>query len=802
MRKIKVLQVNKLYFPVTGGIERTVQNIAEGLSKEFDMRVLVCQKKGIGAEEVVHGVPVYRARSYGTLFSMPISFDFIFKLRKECKNQDIIHFHVPFPLGDLGCLLSGYKGNVVVYWHSDVVKQKKFMFLYRPVMNLFLKRADVILVGAQGILDGSHYLKPYREKCRVIPFPVSEEIRKDGEAYFYSQKEEKSDSSEVKFLFVGRLVYYKGCEVLLKALQDVRGAVLTIVGTGELEHQLKQLSQDLGVGNRVRFMGQVSDEEMKQCFRETDVFVLPSVMRSEAFGLVQLEAMSYGKPVINTNLPSGVPNVSLHEVTGLTVEPEDVKGLSEAMNWMIHHPRERRQYGIAARKRLEETYTLEKILPQIKNLYMELLDNEESVMNPSKIVLDITGYLKPVLVKIFPARLLRQWKGRMIRNSYKKLEHVQIEPFDREKHADGINLIGNIQAATGLGQSCRLIASVLEHGTLPFSVYQYHQLGIMQNQATRFDEKMSSELPYNINIIHINPHELGLAFQQLGKSVWDTRYNIGFWAWELEELPDEWLPCFRCLNEVWAPSEFTAKSIRAKTKLPVVSVPYHVDVSIEKEYTREDFGLPQNQFLFLMMYDKTSTSERKNPQAVLEAFKRAFRPEEAAGLVVKINNCTEEEIRDLKAELKDYPHTCFITEVMDRNRVNNLIRCVDALVSLHRAEGFGLILAEAMLLGTPVIATNWSSNTEFMTKECSCLVDYNFIEIQEDMGLFKKGNRWADADVDQAAMYMRKLYEEPEYCRELAARAEAFAKEHLSEGRAQSIIQGRIQAIYKNCEDR
>ncbi len=326
---------------------------------------------------------------------------------------------------------------------------------------------------------------------------------------------------------------------------------------------------------------------------------------------------------------------------------------------------------------------------------------------------------KPVLLKVFPHELLRRMKGRVIRQSHKKLLDVVLEPFDRTRFIDGINLIGNIKADTGLGQSCRLVAAELEYSRMPYSVYQYDQLGIMSSTDMQFAGKISSDLPFNINLIHINPHELGLAFQQLGQKVWDGHYNIGFWLWELEEFPEEWIPCFHCLDEIWTPSEFISRAVRKKTKLPVKTVPYHVETRLDQVYERSEFGLPEDMYLFLMMYDRTSMTERKNPEAVIQAYKKAFTREDKAGLVIKINNCTDEEINALKKELEDYPHVYFISQVMDRSHVNSLIRCVDAVVSLHRAEGFGLVLAEAMMLGTPTIATNWSSNTEFMTRDTS-----------------------------------------------------------------------------------
>ena len=223
---------------------------------------------------------------------------------------------------------------------------------------------------------------------------------------------------------------------------------------------------------------------------------------------------------------------------------------------------------------------------------------------------------------------------------------------------------------------------------------------------------------------------------------------------------------------------------------------------MDQIYERSEFGLPEDMYLFLMMYDRTSMTERKNPWAVIQYDKKAFTREDKAGLVIKINNCTDEEINALKKELEDYPHVYFISQVMDRSHVNSLIRCVDAVVSLHRAEGFGLVLAEAMMLGTPTIATNWSSNTEFMTRDTACLVDCQLVELKNDLGLFKKGNRWADPDIGQAASYMKRLYEDPAYGREMAHRAKSYIEDRLSMERISGIIVERIGEIYEEQENR
>jgi len=184
------------------------------------------------------------------------------------------------------------------------------------------------------------------------------------------------EKGEKIVLFVGRLVYYKGLEYLIEAMKDVE-AKLLIAGSGPLEKQLRKKSRIIGVGQKVIFLGKVSDAEIKYLYQICDVFVLPSVEPSEAFGLVQLEAMAYGKPVVNTNLPTGVPFVSRHGETGLTVPPRDPKALAEAVLRMMDLPEEkRREMGKAARKHVEENFSLDRIVDMWEALYKELLEQK------------------------------------------------------------------------------------------------------------------------------------------------------------------------------------------------------------------------------------------------------------------------------------------------------------------------------------------------------------------------------------------------------------------------------------------
>jgi glycosyltransferase involved in cell wall biosynthesis len=374
--KIKVLQLGKQYHPHLGGIEKTMQQMAEGIQDKVDSYVLATQDKGEAYNAIINGVPVHYAKSWGIVASMPISFDLIMYLRKHSSEYDIIHLHMPFPLGDLACLLSGFKGKLILYWHSDVVRQKKMMLFYKPLMNWTLKRADAIAVATQGNINGSPYIKRFEKKCVLIPFGLRKEWEEKSDKYWISRLDHKGDINEkLHLLFIGRLVYYKGCDILINAMAKLKELPidLTIIGSGAMEEELKKRTIQLGLGEKVNFKGRVSDEEMEREITNCDVFVFPSVANSEAFGLVQLEVMAYGKPVINTSLATGVPWVSLNGINGLTVPPLNSQALADAIRWMWENPAGRREMGINARERVKSEFNHEKMIGQILELYNGLV---------------------------------------------------------------------------------------------------------------------------------------------------------------------------------------------------------------------------------------------------------------------------------------------------------------------------------------------------------------------------------------------------------------------------------------------
>lgn len=411
-------------------------------------------------------------------------------------------------------------------------------------------------------------------------------------------------------------------------------------------------------------------------------------------------------------------------------------------------------------------------------------------------LLHITYRFRPVLTRILPNKVLRDVKSRLIKNSLKQLDKWNKTPIQSNTYPKGINFIGGIRADNGLGQSCRLVASEIASCGLPFTIYNYEQTSNLEQTNHSFDEDITNTHPYNINLLHINPRELGIALLQLKPSILNGKYNIGFWLWELEEFPEEWCCYFRFFDEIWTPSEFISHAIRKKTTLPVTTIPYAVSAEIDPTISRKDFALPNHSFLFLMAYDSSSIGERKNPIGTIQAFQQTFLPEDfSVGLVIKAVHLKQVELKQLKKICGKYKNIYILTKSMEKKKFNSLLYCCDVFLSLHRAEGFGLILAEAMYLGKPVIATNWSANTEFMNKETACLIDYNLITLTKDYGPFLKGQRWADPKIGQAAEEMKKLKEQKDYYQKKSRLAKTSIQQLLNKERIHKLCADRLYQI-------
>lgn len=383
---MKITQLFKIYWPDNGGgIAKVMESIADGC-EGCVREIIVCQdsRKKKSADDSYRGVAVHRCRQLFTVASTPFSIQFLREVRRRTKDSDIVVYHFPYPMADLAVLLGLYGGRLVVWWHCGFEKYQKLAFLYRPLVKHTLRRADCILVSSRGNLEHSDVLRGFRRKCRVIPFCVSEECLRRGQAYAEAawredREAEKRGWKPVRILFIGRLVWYKGCDVLLRAFAKMssRNCQLVLVGGGPLEQELKRLAASLGL-LQVRFAGRVSEEEKMRQIERCDFLVLPSVSKAEAFAVVQLEAMAFGKPVINTRLKSGVPYVSVDGVTGRTVTPGSVRELARAMEELAADEKLRREYGANALQVVRREYTPEKMKQRYRKVFRELVEGHEN----------------------------------------------------------------------------------------------------------------------------------------------------------------------------------------------------------------------------------------------------------------------------------------------------------------------------------------------------------------------------------------------------------------------------------------
>ena len=405
--------------------------------------------------------------------------------------------------------------------------------------------------------------------------------------------------------------------------------------------------------------------------------------------------------------------------------------------------------------------------------------------------------IKKAIKSVVPENALRRVRSVINRSKINKMAKMEKIPFSKEAFDKGINLIGMFAQDSGLGQSCRLVAKEVLKTDVPINMINHFNYPSLKQTNHDFDGKYSSDLSNGINVFHINMQELFMTYFQLGKEKWDKHYNIAFWLWEMQEFPEEWIPMINQLDEIWTPAEFVSNAVRKVTNKPVHTIPYAVEAPYDERYNREYFNLPEDKFLFLMLFDSNSITERKNPMGVIKAFKKAFSSgNDSVGLIVKIGNAREHEIEEVKKALEGY-NVYFVEGMLEKVVVNSLIHCADVYVSLHRAEGFGLVLAESMLLKTATIATNYSANTEFQDKDTSCLVDYKLIPVGKDIYPYKKEYLWADPDVNQAAKYMKKLYEDEEFRHTIVENAynAMMNEEHILD--PSKRIEERVRSIYE-----
>lgn len=374
---MKIIQASKAYFPHLGGIETIVKQLAEGFAKRPDIesRIVVCNDYNYKISKVCKDVHIEKTATFARIASLPISPAYPYRLLSQ--SADILQIHEPFLIAPASYLAfrslarKRFK-RLVVWWHSDIVKQEIVSNLYLPLQKAILTEADAIIVASPNHITSSRILLEFKEKCHVIPFGV--DLSRFTMTPACKQKVDiiRDKYKKPIILFFGRLVYYKGAEYLIKAMESIPDAHLVVVGKGVLQESLELMAAK-GLGN-ISFIPYLSEEDLVAMYHACNIFVLPSVENSEAFGIVQLEAMACGKPVISSDLPTGVTYINQDGITGVVVQKRSSQELAKAIKYLLENEKISQELGSNAQRRVESKFTVSGMVEQTLNLYSEILN--------------------------------------------------------------------------------------------------------------------------------------------------------------------------------------------------------------------------------------------------------------------------------------------------------------------------------------------------------------------------------------------------------------------------------------------
>lgn len=358
-----------------------------------------------------------------------------------------------------------------------------------------------------------------------------------------------------------------------------------------------------------------------------------------------------------------------------------------------------------------------------------------------------------------------------------------------------INVAGYFRAELGIGEAARSLISALEAADLPYNSVSYTATANRQDHI--FVEHRATSQASDINIVCVNANQLPDFVEKMGPKFFNGRYSIGVWFWEVEDFPPEFHGAFQHVDEVWAASEFIQQTLLKVSPKPVFKFQLPIiKPQVNLSLLRADLRLPEG-FVFLFTFDFLSVLERKNPLGLIEAFRRAFRPGEGPALVIKTINGDQRvvELEKLKYAAAKHSDVIIAEGYLSSVEKNTMVARCDCYVSLHRSEGFGLTMAEAMALGKPVIATGYSGNMEFMTSENSYLCSYRRCEVGPERAPYSASSHWAQPDLDEAAKLMRHVYDQPDKARARGLRAAEDIAQFHSPAVAGPKMLERIQTI-------
>jgi glycosyltransferase involved in cell wall biosynthesis len=369
--------------------------------------------------------------------------------------------------------------------------------------------------------------------------------------------------------------------------------------------------------------------------------------------------------------------------------------------------------------------------------------------------------------------------------------------FARRHTRYEFNLVGFLTADLGVAESARCMVRAADAAKITTALVSLKLNCKNRLGDLTYSDRLQTTNPYRINVIHLDAPASRDIDHHHGKAFRAGKYNVAYWAWELPEFPDAWTSDFHFFDEVWCPSDFTREAIAMKSPLPVITMPHSIAFERPAGDFRAKFGLPRDAFLFLFLYDLNSYSARKNPEAVVKAFRASGLAGRGASLVIKVQNAAEnpDDFAALQTAVRDLPETTLITGTLSRREIYELESACDCFVSLHRAEGFGLAVAESMYLGKPVISTDWSATAEFVTSETGCPVRYALTEIGRNYGPYTKEQRWAEADTAHAAEWMNLLFNDQAFAKSIGAAGQRAIEEKFAPAVIGARYRQRLESI-------
>ncbi len=456
-------------------------------------------------------------------------------------------------------------------------------------------------------------------------------------------------------------------------------------------------------------------------------------------------------------------------------------------NWTAHHGAA--QYGVDV------------------ELVPELVDSDGRPASPGvrmrrrlyrRVVEPALPVLKP-LVRGTVARNPEMWRRivhtRMRLTGDPRLRVARVVPGRTAPRSElGVNVAGYAQSEKGVGEAMRSELRILDAAGIPY---------VVNNFVDHFSDNTDAsvdhvrENPYPVNLVHVNADQVEHFAATNGVGYFQDRYNIGHWVWELSRFPAAYQRSFDYFDEVWVPTAFAQDAVARNAPIPVVRIPYSLAPRPETTLGRDRFGWSPGRYVFLFIFDFSSYLDRKNPLGLLRAFADAFAPTDDVLLVLKCvhGERSPEAWQQVSEAAAGDPNVSIMHETLAREDIDALVQLCDCYVSLHRSEGFGLTMGEAMSHGKPVIATGYSGNMDFMTAANSLIVRHRLVELDRDHGPYQRGMEWADPDLAHASELMRWAYEHREQAAAIGARARADVRLQLAPAAVGELVQARLRLI-------